>query len=99
MITQELKQRLEKAYYDIDNDINKAIVVAKLQSDDLEDTVYLIAKDPKEEMYYGIRENEFMPKKELAGHPLSNLTGCGLKEVPVKPFSAMKYINTGKMEL
>jgi len=99
MITENLKQRLEKAYYDIDNDLNKAMVVAKLQSDDLEDTVYLIAKDPKEEMLYGIRENEFTSKKELAGHPISNLTNCGLKEVPVEPFSAMKYINTGQQIL
>ena len=99
MITKDLKERLEKAYYDTNNDIDRAIVIAKLQSDDLEDTVYLVAKEPSEEMYYGIRENEFMTKKILAGHPLDNLTDCGLKEVFVEPFSAMKYIKTGKKEM
>lgn len=50
-------------------------------------------------MFYGIRENEFILKRELAGHPISNLIGCGLEEVPVEPFSATTYIKTEKQIL
>lgn len=99
MISEELKHKLELAFTNIGDDIQNAIVIGTLQSEDKEDTFYIIAKDPSQELYYGIRENEFVPNIELAGHPMSNLTGCGLREIPNIPFSAIKYINTRTKQL
>lgn len=94
-ISRELKDKLENAFEDLKKDTKNPLVIAHLQSQDEEVDIYLIAKDPNEEMYYGIMENEFVPERQIAGIPLSNIKAMEVEEVPMRPFRAKAYIESG----
>lgn len=93
-ISNELKIKLENAFEDLKNDTSNLLVIAHLQSKDKEIDIYLIAKDPNEEIYYGIMENEFVSERQIASIPLSNIKAMEVEEVSMQPFRAKAYIET-----
>jgi hypothetical protein len=88
----ELDYKLEEAFGRLKENIENALIIVHLQSDDKEVNIYLIAKQPNEDIYYGILETEFITKKQIAGIPLSNIIAADVKEVSVKPFWSKTYI-------
>jgi len=97
-ISAVLRTKLEAAFDDLKKDTKNPLVIAHLKDKDNEVNIYLIAKDPNEEMYYGIIENEFVPQKQIAGIPLSNIKAMEVEEVPMKPFRARQYVENGIKE-
>jgi len=91
-ISFELNKKLENAFEDLKKDTSNPLVIAQLQSDDKEVNLYLVAKDPNENMYYGILENEFVEERQLAGIPESNIRAMEVKEIPMTPFWCKPYI-------
>lgn len=91
----ELLAKLEKAYEHLKQNVHDPIIIVHLRSDGGEANVYLSAKDPERDMYYGIFETEFTDKRQMAGIPGNNLKGLGLKIIPITPFKAKPYIETG----
>lgn len=97
-ITKELDQKLEDAFENLKANIQNPLVISHLQSDDKEFNIYLIAKDPSTELYYGILETKFIDKRQIAGIPRSNILGIDIKEKPMIPFRAKSYLETGIIE-
>jgi len=94
-ISNNLKVKLENAFEDLKKDTANPLVISHLQSQDEEVNIYLIAKNPNEEMYYGIIENVFVAERQLAGIPISNIRAMEVEEIPMKPFRAKAYIENG----
>jgi len=90
-----LKAKLERAFEDLKKDNKNPLVIAHLKDKDEEVNIYLIAKDPNEEMYYGILENKFVTQRQITGIPLSNIKAMEVEEVPMIPFRAKPYIENG----
>lgn len=93
-ISKELKIKLENAFEDFKDNTANPIVITHLQSEGKEVDIYLIAKDPHEEMYYGIMENEFVTKRQIIGMHISNIKALEVEEIPMKHFRAKAYIET-----
>jgi len=91
----ELIEKLEDAFENFKNDTQNPPIIAHLQSEEAEVNIYLIAKDPKDETYYGIIENEFTYERKIARIPLSNIQDLKVEEVPMDPFRAKEYIENG----
>jgi|TARA_B110000967_G_C18706588_1_gene470548 hypothetical protein len=94
----ELNEKLENAFEDLKKDTPNPMVIAYLQNNDQEVNLYLVTKDPNENMNYGILENEFVDKHQLTGIPESNIRAIELKEIQMTPFRARKYIESGNKE-
>lgn len=97
-ISSQLKSKLEAAFEDLKKDMQNPLVITHLKSQDGEVNIYLIAKDPNKEVYYGILETEFTAKRQIAGIPLANIRAMDVDEVPLKPFRAKRYIESGLKE-
>ncbi|MBO0593123.1 hypothetical protein I2486_17105 [Cellulophaga sp. E16_2] len=91
-LSSELNRKLENAFDNLKNDVQNPLVISHLQSEDKEVDLYLVAKHPTADAYFGILETEFINKKEIAQLALENIIGLELKEIPMYPFSAKKYI-------
>ena len=94
-ISKELKKKLENAYEELEKDIVNPLVIAHLETKDKKESIYLIAKHPEEDLYYGILENEYVTKREIAGIPYTNIKNIEYLERPINPFRAKAYINRG----
>jgi len=88
----ELNRKLENAFENLKSDIQNPLVIAHLQSDDKEVDLYLIAKHPVEDQYFGILETEFTDKKQITQIPLENIIALEVSEIAMKPFRAKNYI-------
>ncbi len=97
-ISPSLKSKLEAAFVDLKKDTKNPLVIAHLKDKHNEVNIYLIAKDPTEEAYYGILENKFMPQRKIMEIPLSNIKAMEVEEVQMKPFRARPYIENGVKE-
>jgi len=98
VIPKELKSRLEVAFENFKADINNPWVISLLKHPMIGEQVYLIAKDPNEDTYYGIMEGQFAPNKDIYGIPESNITCVEFCEVKITPFRAKPYIKSGLFE-
>jgi len=98
VIPKELKSRLEEAFENFRADINNPWVISLLKHPMDGEQVYLIAKDPDEDTYYGIMEGQFAPNKEIYAIPVSNITCVEFCEVKITPFRAKPYIKRGLFE-
>jgi len=87
-ISSELKTKLENAFEDLKFDTSNPLIIAHLQNKDNKVDIYLIAKEPNEEMYYGIIVNDFESELKIAAFHLSNIKAMEVEEVPMKPFRA-----------
>ena len=74
----EVLTKLEKAYQHLKQNFHDPIIIVHLRSDVGEANVYLSAKDPDRDMYYGRFEIEFADKRQMADIPENNLNGLGL---------------------
>jgi uncharacterized protein (TIGR02145 family) len=98
IIPQELKNRLEVAFESLREDTKNPLVIALLKYPKDGEQIYLIAKDPTEETYYGIMEGQFSSGKEIFAIPLSNITCVEFCEVSITPFRAKPYLDNGIFE-
>jgi hypothetical protein len=94
MIRDNLNERLEQAFENLQSNIDNALIIAHLQSDDKEVNIYLIAKQPDKKLYFGILETPYIDKKQIAGIPLSNIEVLEVNEVPLTPFWSKPYIES-----
>ena len=98
IISPELKTKLESAFEQLKADIKNPWVIALLKYPQAGEQIYLIAKDPSEETYYGIMEGQFSPGKQIFAIPLSNITCVEFCEVNINPFRAKPYLENGRFE-
>jgi uncharacterized protein (TIGR02145 family) len=98
IISQELKNRLQVAFESLKADTKNPLVIALLKHPKDGEQIYLIAKDPTEETYYGIMEGQFSSGKEIFAIPLSNITCIEFCEVSITPFRAKPYLDNGIFE-
>ena len=98
IISPELKTKLESAFEQLKTDIKNPWVIALLKYPKAGEQIYLIAKDPSEETYYGIMEGQFSPGKQIFAIPLSNITCVEFCEVNINPFRAKPYLENGGFE-
>lgn len=92
-ISKELNTKLENAYEDLEKDIINPLIIARLETKDKKQSIYLIAKHPEEDLYYGILENEYTTKREIAGIPYANIKNIEYIERQIIPFRAKTYID------
>ena len=97
-ISRELISKLEVAFEALKTDIKNPWVIALLKYPKAGEQIYLIAKDPSEETYYGIMEGQFSPGKQIFAIPLSNITCVEFCEVKINPFRAKPYLESGRFE-
>jgi hypothetical protein len=97
-ISSALKTRLEAVFDNFKLDNINPLVIAHLKDNNNKVNIYLIAKDPDEEMYYGIIESEFVGQREIVGIPLANINAMEVDEVLMQPFRAKPYIDDGIKE-
>mgnify|MGYP000933218791 CR=1 FL=1 len=95
-VSLEMKKDLELAFeYFVDN-IDSPYIISQIQyKDDESSNVYLIAKEPSKDTYYGIMEGPYISKKQIASFPEVNITHSLFKEVAIKPFLARPFIESG----
>ena len=98
IISQELKTKLESAFEELKADIKNPWVIALLKHPKAGEQIYLIAKDPSEETYYGIMEGQFSPDKQIFAIPVSNITCVEFCEVKITPFRTKPYLENGRFE-
>lgn len=91
-ISKELREKLEKAFDGLKNDIINPLIIGHLESIDKKENIYLIAKNPEEDLYYGIIENEFITEKKIAGIPYANIQNMEYIEKSINPFRARDFI-------
>jgi hypothetical protein len=94
-ICNKLKRNLENSYVDFKKNESNPLVGALLQSQDEKIDIYLIAKDPNEETYYGIIRVLGDSKRQIEGIPLSDIKAMKVEELPMRPFRAKAYIENG----
>jgi uncharacterized protein (TIGR02145 family) len=97
-ISHELISKLEGAFEALKSDIKNPWVIAQLKYPKPGEQIYLIAKDPNEETYYGIMEGQFSPGRQIFAIPVSNITCIEFREVSVTPFRAKPYLENGIFE-
>jgi uncharacterized protein (TIGR02145 family) len=97
-ISSELISKLEGAFDALKTDIKNPWVIALLKHPKAGEQIYLIAKDPTEETYYGIMEGQFSPGKQIFAIPVSNITCVEFCEVKITPFRAKPYLENGRFE-
>ena len=91
-MNRSLDIKLEEAFFGLQGNIDNALIISHLQSEDKEVNIYLIAKQPREDVYFGILETEFIDKKQIAGIPLVNIEALDVREVFMTPFWSKPYI-------
>ena len=98
IISEELKIRLENAFEALKTNIDNPWVIALIKYPIAGEQIYLVAKDPSEESYYGIPEGQYSDGKQIFEIPTSNITCIEFTEVKIKPFRAKPYIEYGRFE-
>jgi hypothetical protein len=97
-ISQELTTKLEGAFEALKKDIENPWIIALIKYPIDGEQIYLIAKDPNEETYYGINEGQYTTVKQIFAIPTSNVTCVEFTEVKIKPFRAKPYIENGQLD-
>ncbi len=97
-ISPALNTKLEAAYEDWKNGNTNPFVIAHLKDKDDKVNIYLIAKEPEEEIYFGIIENEVIPQRQITDILLSDIKAMEAEAIPMKPFRAEPYIENGIKE-
>lgn len=97
-IPQELISKLEGAFDSLKADTKNPLIISLLKYPKVGEQIYLIAKDPNEETYYGIMEGQFVTEKQIFAIPVSNITCIEFAEVKIKPFRARPYLENGIFE-
>jgi uncharacterized protein (TIGR02145 family) len=97
-ISQTLKSKLENAFESFILDTKNPLIIVLLKYPKVGEQIYLIAKDPSENTYYGIIEGQFSPDKQIFAIPESNITCIEFKEEIITPFRAKPYIESGCFE-
>jgi hypothetical protein len=97
-ISRELISKLEDAFEAFKKDVKNPWVIALLKYPKAGEQIYLIAKDPSKETYYGIMEGQFSPGKQIIAIPISNITCVEFCEVKINPFRARPYLENGHFE-
>lgn len=93
IISYELENNLENAFEDLYNNLETPLVIGHLQSKDKDVNIYLIAKIPDEDTFYGIVETQYNSEKKITGILLENILSFNnLKEVAMIPFRVVPYI-------
>ena len=78
--------------------ISNPLVISQLQSKD-GNNAYLIAKNPEEDLFYGILESPHINmNKKVNGFPSVNLEALELFEISFRPFRLKKYLTEGVKE-
>ena len=91
----QLIKKLESAFDNLKADIKNPLIIALIKYPKEGEQIYLIAKDPDKETYYGIMEGQFAGQKQICAIPVSNITCIEFTECDIIPFRAKTYIEKG----
>ena len=92
-ISMETKKELELAFEYFIANISDPYIICQIQYEGNESAnVYLIAKDPSKDAYYGIMENAYISKIQMACFPGGNITHSSFRELDIKPFPAKEIL-------
>ena len=82
-LSPQLIKKLESAFDNLKADIKNPLIIALIKYSKEGEQVYLIAKDPDKETYYGIMEGQFAGQKQICAIPVSNITYEKKKNEPL----------------
>lgn len=97
-LPESLIKNLENGLKDLLANRENPIILAHLQSRDKKMNVYLIAKKPNEESYYGIIEHPLVKERRISAFTQSTIENLQLIVENFAPFRAKKFIELGKIE-
>ncbi|WZL89993.1 hypothetical protein VS868_04405 [Salinimicrobium sp. 3283s] len=89
-----LEKALGHLYYNYQDKRVDPFIFSQLRNEKDNVNVYLIAKNPNEDLFYGIIESPTI-KRKLITLPLANIVSLDVWEIPVKPFNANYYVKEG----
>lgn len=79
--------------------IDNPLVISYLTNKDYSIKVYLIAKNPNDNIFYGLIDSNLLPMERIiAGIPANNLEGLGLYECAFRPFRLKRFIKENIIE-
>jgi hypothetical protein len=95
VISKTLKRSLEGYFEGLKANRDNSLVIAQLQNSEEGLNLYLIAKDPDSETYYGILDIGSDENKRIMAIPMSNIEAMEVREVSVTPFRVKSFIESG----
>jgi hypothetical protein len=94
-ISISLKKRLECAFEGLKSEPDKAVVISRLKDKNDNINIYLIAKKPNQEIYFGIIDLEIETIRQIEEISISTIQTLVDEEVPIKAFRALPFIENG----
>ena len=94
-ISSKLNAELESAFTDFKKNRLKEKVIAQLVNKEDGISLYMLAKDPSSDRYYGILESPTSGSVPIFGISGSGIEVLNLTEVPMVPFKAIRYLADG----
>lgn len=96
-VPDELREKLESVFYDFMDDYSTGMAIAKFEFIKGGNAVfYAVAKNPNEEMYYGVVEDESFDGPKLTGMDIESFKLFKFVQDDDLPFNVHKYIVLGK---
>lgn len=86
--SQDLIISLENAYENLKKNTKNPLIIAHFRTKDKLQNLYLIAKDPHENTYFGVIDNQFVFDKQITAIPFENIHNF---EYLQQPFTETHY--------
>lgn len=96
-ISYELAKNLELAMDDILLG-RKLKAIAHLKNEIKKINIYLVAKDPNQDLFFGVIEDENDNSKKLQPIPLKTIREIDMSRIPMKKFDVSTYLKSGVKE-
>ena len=96
-ISYELAKKLELAMDDILLG-RKLKAIAQLRNENKKINIYLVAKDPNQDLFFGVIEDENDNSKKLQPIPLKTIREIDTSRIPMKKFDVDTYLKSGVKE-
>jgi hypothetical protein len=97
VISYDLIKKLENVFEYFLANIDNPYIISVLQYKEVSHRVFLIAKDPKKDIYYGFTEGISTNDKEIMTYSSVFLTFNKFRELSIEPFLYKPYLEHGKL--